>query len=418
MNTLVIFLLVLVGVSAVLVTLAFYPLLKSAEGDVSIRDDSLEITRQLLRDLEDERQRGEVGDAEFTVRQEELVLRLAMEQAAPVASPQRAGSTRWIFITLVIVLPLCATLAYLGLGMPQSLHQKQMASRPGEGAGEITPEQIQKFVEGLEAQLKKKPDDAEAAAMLARAYGFQDNTAKALEAYQRAVQLNPKDADLLADYADLRVTVAQGRFDAETMSVLGMALKASPQHIKTLALIGSEAFNRNAYGEAIKAWKSALPRAAKEAPQWVGEFLQNIEEANAKGGGKVISPAELKALKSSYLPKSLIGGELTIDPQVRAQFGPEAQVFIFAKALDGPPMPVAVVRVALRDLPLHFELSDINAVMPSRKLSDLKQVIVGARVSKNGSATPAAGDFEGRTGPVALGSMSLKILIKDPVAVK
>ena len=77
----------------------------------------------------------------------------------------------------------------------------------------------------------------------------------------------------------------------------------------------------------------------------------------------------------------------------RAQVDPATAVFVYAKAMQGPPMPLAVKRLQLKDLPATLSLGDADAMMPAMKLSSFDQVIVGARVSFSGNPVAQVGDF-------------------------
>jgi len=90
-------------------------------------------------------------------------------------------------------------------------------------------------------------------------------------------------------------------------------------------------------------------------------------------------------------------------------------VFVFARAVDGGRMPLAILRKQVKDLPLQFTLDDSTAMSPANALSGAKQVIVGARISKTGNAMPQPGDLAGQTLAVAVGSSGLKIDIKEVV---
>jgi cytochrome c-type biogenesis protein CcmH len=90
-------------------------------------------------------------------------------------------------------------------------------------------------------------------------------------------------------------------------------------------------------------------------------------------------------------------------------------VFIFARATEGPRMPLAILRKQVKDLPLSFTLDDSMAMTPAAKLSSAQRVVVGARVSARGDATPQPGDLQGFSAPVAPGASGLKIQISDVV---
>jgi cytochrome c-type biogenesis protein CcmH len=75
-----------------------------------------------------------------------------------------------------------------------------------------------------------------------------------------------------------------------------------------------------------------------------------------------------------------------------------ATVFVFARATQGMPMPLAIVRITAKELPYSYHLDDSTAIMPGNKLSLAKEVVVVARVSKTGDAKPQAGDMQGVSG--------------------
>ena len=86
-------------------------------------------------------------------------------------------------------------------------------------------------------------------------------------------------------------------------------------------------------------------------------------------------------------------------------------VFIFARAATGPRMPLAIAKAKVADLPYRFTLDDSMAMLPDMKISGFPQVVVGARISKSGSATPASGDLEGVGTPVRPGASGVNVTI-------
>jgi cytochrome c-type biogenesis protein CcmH len=113
--------------------------------------------------------------------------------------------------------------------------------------------------------------------------------------------------------------------------------------------------------------------------------------------------------------KTTVAGTVTLAPALASKASPEDTVFVFARAAEGPRMPLAIVRKQVKDLPITFQLDDSTAMTPAMKLSNYPQVIVGARISKSGNAMPQPGDLQGLSQPVALGASGLKIVIGEEV---
>jgi cytochrome c-type biogenesis protein CcmH len=120
------------------------------------------------------------------------------------------------------------------------------------------------------------------------------------------------------------------------------------------------------------------------------------------------APAKSKAAAA---PGAKIAGTVKLEPTLAAGVSPDDSVYVFARPADGSRMPLALLRKQVKDLPLAFTLDDSMAMSPSMKLSDHGQVIVGARVSRSGSAMPQSGDLEVVSQPVALGSSGLSLVI-------
>ena len=97
---------------------------------------------------------------------------------------------------------------------------------------------------------------------------------------------------------------------------------------------------------------------------------------------------------------------VSLDPQLAAQAQPDDTVFIFARAAQGPRMPLAIVRKQVRDLPLSVSLDDSLAMSPAMVLSKFTEVTVGARISRSGNAMPQSGDLQGSKSPVVVGKDS------------
>lgn len=99
-----------------------------------------------------------------------------------------------------------------------------------------------------------------------------------------------------------------------------------------------------------------------------------------------------------------VNGSVALDPSLQGKVSPTDTVFIFARAVSGPRMPLAAIRRQVKDLPLEFVLDDSMAMSPATKLSQFNRVIIGARISSSGNAKASEGDFEGFSGVVHVGT--------------
>ena len=121
--------------------------------------------------------------------------------------------------------------------------------------------------------------------------------------------------------------------------------------------------------------------------------------------------ADLAGGAGSGIAVQAVRGRVSLAPSLAAKASPQDTVFIFARASEGPRMPLAILKRKVSDLPISFSLDDSMAMSPQMKLSGFANVVVGVRVSKSGQATPQSGDLIGQSAPVGLGAKPIELLI-------
>jgi cytochrome c-type biogenesis protein CcmH len=290
------------------------------------------------------------------------------------------------------------------------------------------------MVEKLAARMKERPDDVEGWIMLARSYTVLGRFADAVPAYRRAVELQPRNASLLADYADTVAATKRTADNPESIALIERALAIDPGHPKALALAGTVDYDRGDYARAIDRWQLILERVSPES-ELGQQITGSIADARARLGGAAppaaASTAGAGATQSATagasagagstqaatgLAAPAVSGMVTLDPALAAKAAPGDTVFVFARAASGGKMPLAVQRAKVADLPLRFKLDDSMAMAPGMTVSSAKQVIVVARISKSGQATPSPGDLAGEAAPVAPGAANVAVRIDRVVA--
>lgn len=397
------------------VALAFLlpPLLRKQETADHVQRDQLNLAvlRDQLRELEADREAGLIEQAAYESARHELERRVAEEVLPQSAVQPSDNGKRWAAGVVGVAVPVVAVSVYLLIGSPEAMDpaQQQVAAAHQQNSHEVTQEQIEGMVASLAARLQNEPDNIEGWHMLARSYNAIGRYKQAADAYAKLVQLVPNDSNLLADYADT-LAMALGRtLVGEPEKLAAKAVEIDPQNIKAIALWGSAAFERKDYAAAAQRWQKVLSLVPADSD--VGKSISgSIAEAQRLGGLPQTAQVQPEAPKAAA-GGAKVTGTVDIDPALRAQVADTDTVFIFARAAEGPRFPLAVLRKQVKDLPASFELNDSMSMMPEAKLSSVPMVVVGARVSKNGSATPAPGDLEGVTAPVAPGAANLKITI-------
>lgn len=340
---------------------------------------------------------------------EQRALELVMTQPAPLRTP------RALLLGVGAVIVLVAAAGYWWTGSPSQLLGGEAARSNPHTTGEAAPhatdaEQMGAMVDRLAERLRSDSADAEGWAMLARSYTVLERHAEALQAYEQAVALAPKDADLLADYADALALKNGRRLTGEPMKWVERALKADPRNLKALALAGTHAYERQDYKGAVRYWQQLVDYGAPD-----NELVRQMEPGLAQAREK----AGLPAAASKPAPTALsprISGTVTLAASLARQASPDDTVFIVARDAQGNSrMPLAILRKQVRDLPLRYTLDDSLAMSPAARLSGARQVVVEARVSKSGEALPQPGDLRGLSRPVAPGAVSVNVEIREAI---
>jgi cytochrome c-type biogenesis protein CcmH len=385
------------ALAAAALVLLLRPLLFSRKtGQVRRDEANISIYRDQLAELDADLAAGKLAPADHARSRAELEARLLADVATPEAAEAPAGrpAGRRRALALGAAVPLFAAALYLAVGNPESLG-------PRADPHAFDTQQLATLVERLAAKMRENPDDPEGWRLLGRSYAALGRFPESLDAYAKALARKPRDPDLLADMADTLAMTRGERLQGEPEKLVLRALEIDPEHLKALALAGTAAFERKDYARAERYWRRMLPLvpAGSEDER---QIRASIDEARSLAG-------------SAPLAARAVQGKVLLSKKLAAQAAPDDVVFIFARAAEGPPMPLAVKRARVRDLPLEFALDDSMAMAPGMNLSAHARVVIGARISKSGTATPQPGDLQGLSAPVANDARGVSVTIDSVV---
>lgn len=372
------------------------------------RAANLAILQEQLAQLDAERAAGSLDEEQHRLGRAEIEQRALEESAEPVAAPRAARSQRTALVVALAV-PLLALGLYARLGNLQGLAP---AVPPPQAAasGAVTMAQVEQMVDQLAQRLQAQPDDLKGWTMLGRSYSVMQRYTEAAQAFSRAAALAPQDAGLLADQAEV-LAMAQGQSTlGEPMVLIERALRLDPDNLKALAMAGSAAFERRDFAAAAGYWSRALPQAPPGSELAQG-LTRSIAEARAALPAGAASVAAATPAAPAASAGAQVSGRITLAPALAAQVAPGDTLFIFARAAEGPRMPLAILRRSAADLPLDFTLDDSAAMSPAFKLSSVAEVVIGARISKRGVATPTPGDLTAQSAPLKVGSRGVALVI-------
>lgn len=381
---------------------------------------NLAIYRDQWREAEADLGQGLLAPDQIEPVREDIQRRWLEDAAAPLATstapdrPVASQAARRSAIALGLLLPLASVLTYLALGAPGSLVPVSPPRAPaaGEARHSLTPEQIQARVAALSERLKAEPGNAEGWVMLGRSYVVLGRYRDAATAWRRAADLLPRNAALLADLADVTAMAQGKRLAGEPARLIQQALDADPRHVKALALAGSAAFEARDPAAARGYWERVLalvPPDSDIARSVQGSIAQATKLEAALSAAAPATPAGARGAAGAAT--TALGGEVSLSPALAARVAAGDTLFVFARAAEGPRMPLAIVRRPVGEWPAAFTLDDSMAMAPNLKLSGFAQVVVSARISRSGNATPQPGDLIGQSAPVVPGAQGLRIAI-------
>ena len=343
---------------------------------------NIQIAREQKAQLDAQLERGEIDQAEYDNAYLDLQTELAIElEHADRDSEEGRGG--WMLYVVLLAVPLISVSLYFNFGEYRVVQDPSltMAQAPLSEPHMSVDEMITTIKE----RLREEPEDARGWYALGRAYGIKRDFASAAIAYQRTHDLVGDQPEVLFSLADALAMQNNGNLLGKPEELVKRGLEIAPRYPNGLWLAGLIAEQRQDFAGAHRYWSLLLPLIEDnpETTREIQNLIAMMEERDPTLAEKTVQATATTEVRLS----------VDISPDLKAQSNPGQTVFIYAKAMQGPPMPLAVQRLTVADLPVAVTLSDADAMLPTMKLSSFPRVIVGARVSSSGTATPQAGDF-------------------------
>ena len=431
------------------------------------RDANVAIAREQLAALERARDAGDVDDAGFAAERDRLERSLADALDASAPRRQRRAAAVALAALIGVGVPVATGVLYLQVGQPQALalgpdSRGAGTPRAGDGRGSVAesgadgpvagaagaagagdgaagpadPQRaaaLEELLPQLERKLAERPDDLQGWTLLGRTYLNLERFAEAATALERASALAPNDVDLLSALAEARAMRAGGTLLGDALEPLEAAVELDPMHEQSLWLLGiarQQAGDHRAAIELLTRLRGIATGAGNaEAVATIDDYLSRSRAALGRAPvapGGIDSEAGVPSAAADVAPSDANAGagtdaspgtaavtvSVSLSDEAAAATSPDQAVFVFARAVDGPPMPLAVARLAVADLPATVTLDESMAMMPTMTIGAFPEVVVGARVSASGQPAAASGDwFDEEAGVDASTAPSLELTI-------
>ncbi|MCO6441048.1 MAG: c-type cytochrome biogenesis protein CcmI [Nitrococcus mobilis] len=375
------------------VLLVVVPIVRGAKRfGAGAAEANIAIYRRRIRELEEERDAGTISQQNFVAAHAEIDRQLlddvGEEVGVGVTDSRRRSRLPAVVVSLLLV-PAVIGGFYAWNGLPNVPSNASVDIL--HASAQTQMEFVERQLAQLKAHLQQQPEDGKGWLVLARAYALLGRHQEAATAFKKAQDALGDSAPVLAERAQALARAADGRFNGEPEQLLASALQLDPGNTLALWLSGIAAKQKGDQALATERWQAAL--ATVPADSAAAATIRGALGHSGESAKKVAVP-------SAAVRDARIKVSVRLDPKFVHEFASETPVFVFARAVNGPRMPLAVVRTTVGRLPQTVTLDDSQALASGAKLSAFREVRVVARVSPDGEATPKAGNVQGSSGPI------------------
>ncbi len=371
---------------------------------------NIKIARDRLAELQANKESGGLSQAQYDEQVAELELALSddLELINPTINTHSQG--RWLVYVLVAAIPFLSASFYWTLGDYQAIGRVDEPTQASQTDSAMpSPEVINKMVAGLAEKLKQEPKNLEGWLMLGRSYKMLQRFPESVEAFAHAYQLAGEKVEVMLPYAEIIALSSDNTWAGKPLSLVMKALTIDPKNLNGLwfaAIANAQQGDKKTAVGYLRKLEAVLPADSPDKQQ-IHELIVNSENALANSGSATSS-------RSAVSPGVSVAIQVSMAIELQADAKPEDTVFVYAQALSGPKMPLAIVRKQVKDLPLSVSLTDAQSMLPNMKLSNFKQVRFLARISKSGNPMPQTGDLIGVIEQATLADhKEHKIIIND-----
>lgn len=362
---------------------------------------NIHFAKERLAELEEQLKNATISATDYEALKLEIESTLAQDinldaNTMVNSSDTKQTSNKTLIALLCVLIPLGGFTVYSFTGTPEALTISQVSKQNGQQLP--SKEEIDAMVSTIEQRLKDNPSDIEGWGIIARTYLALGRYQDAIDANLKLLELGGENANIYAQLADASALITQGDLSGQASEYINKALALNPNQPQALWLAGLGAAQRGETDQAIDYWNKLMPLLANSPQQ-----QQELKEIISKTAENKAIAVELDTPSKAQAPKPVVTEKnkgpsitvrVTLAEAMRDQASAGETVFVFARAKNGPPAPLAVKPLRVADLPANVTLSDADAMMQQLKLSLFEEVVVSARIAKSGNPIAQSGDIQ------------------------
>lgn len=380
----------------------------SLDEEKNRKNTNVRLFKEQQDQLQQQQDRGEIDSEQYQrLVMDAQRLLLANTELDAIEGSKIAGTGRWLLPLLLMGTFGTTWAIYSDIGAAEDEKIVALMNKMATLETQSTdiPELNQELISTIEGRVKERTSNIYYWVILAQAAIADNNVLAASNYFSSALEVEPRDSQLLAQYAETLFLVDDNKFTQRVRAAVDKAFAADSNNQTVLGLKGIEAFAGKNFELAETYWLGAQSQVNPESAVFKG-LQVGIDRARdfiAENSGSDTDVSQLSEIQV----------ELRIDLSLGAKVPrrPDQRVFIAAVRESGPPMPLAAKKILASQLPMRVVLTDKDAIIPGQDLTTEIKIKVVARLSNSGSATPQSGDWEAFSESVDLDSFEGEIML-------
>ncbi len=375
-----------------------------------------------LKEIDAQFKREELTEEECEKIKTELLNQLNQDNEIKASSQNfSVAGGKWLVITTAVLIPVVALFIYGQRGNYADWQIDQLIRESNRLAeSQASKEQVVKtsreLLKQIERRVEQRPENLNNWIMLARTAFELQEYKKSIAGYQKILDQSPNSPQVLSELAQVVFVSSGNQFLPPVKQLFDRALSIDPNNQQILSLVGFDAYQAGDYENAIHYWERLLenlPPSDRRHATW----SQAVKEAKIKAGIAVVESNEpAKNTTPDAKDAPFINVSVALGDEVKGSVSASDTVFIYARAANGPKMPLAMQRLTVADLPVTVRLDESTAMAAGMTIKQFPRLEVVARVSKSGSAASQSGDWQAIAPPISTApNVAVELVINSKI---